>query len=171
MGMITATLMTKAVYAESTISEIEEYKGLQSAEMREILITEDERKSYMSYTAITNKSSPQYKMQLRAKTDEITGIRMIGDRYCVACGSGISDKIGTYLDVTLESGAVIDCIVGDVKADRHTRGGQCLQGLDGSTIEFIVDTKRIPEEVEQTGDLSSISGWEWKVTKITVCEM
>ena len=43
-------------------------------------------KAYMSYTAITNTSSPQYKLQQQAYTGNY-GIRMVDDRYCIAVGS------------------------------------------------------------------------------------
>ncbi len=153
------------VKAESSMPDIEMAKAYESREKRVIEITEDKRKSYMSYKAITNTSSPQYKLQERAYTDPETGIRMVGDRYCVATGSGFSHTIGTYLDVTLDSDVVFECIVGDAKDNRHTINSH-LQGLDGSTIEFIVDTDALPEEVRQSGDLSSLDEWDSKVVSI-----
>lgn len=107
--------------------------------------------SYESYTAITSTSSPQYRL-LRgsdAYTDSVTGIRMVGDRYCIAVGTYYAQTIGTKLDVVMENGNIFKCIVGDFKSDSNTDSshryhvggmwrGKYYEG-DGSVIEFIID--------------------------------
>ena len=76
-------------------------------------------KSYMPYTAITNKKSKQYKLQQLASTGAY-GIRVVDSRYLVAIGTAFNAEVGTYIDLILEDGFVIPCIVGDVKSPRHT---------------------------------------------------
>ena len=89
---------------------------------------------------------------------------MVDGRYCVAVGTYYAKNVGDYIDVYMENGNVIPCIVADFKADIHTDKsnryhtggywkGRYYEG-DGSVIEFVVDTKihkdndMIPEEFE-----------------------
>lgn len=99
-------------------------------------------KAYMGYKAVTCTSSPQYKLLNgeSAYTDSATGIRMVDDRYCIAVGSYYSTTVGQKIDLYLETGVVIPCIVGDCKANCHTNSSThqyCLS--NGSVAEFIVD--------------------------------
>lgn len=88
-------------------------------------------KTYMSYKAITSKTSRQYILQQRSQmTSDHDNYRRFGDRYVIALGSGVlgqnvsNDKhyqlIGQYVDLILENGTVIKCIVGDAKSNAHT---------------------------------------------------
>lgn len=111
-------------------------------------------RSYMRYTAVTSKTSPQYALLYgeRAYTDPETGFRMVDGRYCIAVGSAYTQKIGTKIDLVMVDGTIIRCILGDCKADRDTDAethSYCTG--DGSVAEFIVDyeyfnrnTKRNP---------------------------
>lgn len=38
----------------------------------------------------------------------------------IATGSGVSHDIGRYIDIVLENGTVIPCVIGDAKDDAHT---------------------------------------------------
>lgn len=98
-------------------------------------------KAYMSYRAVTCTSSPQYQLLNgdTAYTDTNTGIRMVGDRYCVAVGSYYSATVGQKLDLELSTGVVIPCIVGDCKADYHTNSTNQFCLHNGSVAEFIID--------------------------------
>lgn len=108
--------------------------------------------TYMRYTCVTSVTSKQYKL-LRGSdcyTDMETGIRMVGDRYCIAVGTGYASEIGTKIDVVMESGEIVKCILGDVKSDAHTDSathtyhvGGYVEDVyyegDGSVVEMIVD--------------------------------
>lgn len=98
-------------------------------------------RTYMPYTAVTNVASEQYALLNgpAAWTDVETGLRMVGDRYCIAVGSGYSQKIGTKINLVLADGSIIRCITGDAKADEHTDSSHRYQKYDGSVAEFIVD--------------------------------
>ena len=92
-------------------------------------------KSYMPYTAITSKSSPQYKLQQIAYTGTY-GIRQYDNRYCVAIGTAFNADVGTYFDLILANGTVIPCIVADIKADKHTDSNNMVTIANGR-ISFV----------------------------------
>ena len=128
----------------------------------------DKRKSYMDYTAITSKSSPQYKLQHKYAYTDDTGIRMVDGRYCIALGSYYTHRIGQYVDLVLENGEVIECIIGDQKDDRDTNSSNTI-AHDGSATEFIVETKALPRMVRRMGDIGyTYDGWLSKVIEIRI---
>lgn len=98
-------------------------------------------KTWMAYTAVTSRTSAQWKL-LRgslAYTDATTGLRMVGGRYCIAVGSFYCSTIGTKINLVMENGSVVECIMGDQKADIHTDPTNRYQAEDGSVVEMIVD--------------------------------
>ena len=122
-------------------------------------------KSYMPYKAITNETSKQYKLQQRAYTGDY-GIRMIDGRYCVVLGSYFTKEIGTYFDLILENGTVIECILGDIKSSVHTKEDN-ITSFNGCVSEFIVDTNHLAENAKTSGDISNCnSEWDSPVIKI-----
>ena len=125
-------------------------------------------KSYMSYTAITSKSSPQYKLQQSTYTG-VYGIRQYGDRYCVAIGTAFNADVGTYLDLILVNGTVIPCIVADIKADKHTDSNNMITIANGCLTEFIVDSSALNKNAKSMGDISYCNeDWNSRVEKIRV---
>lgn len=66
--------------------------------------------------------------------------RMVDGRYLIALGTYYTDTIGQYVDILLEDGTVIPCMLGDVKADTHTDENHQYQKWDKSVMEFIVDS-------------------------------
>ena len=132
-------------------------------------VSKDSRKSFMDYKAITLKSSKQYKIQKDyAKTDK-TGIRTVNGRFCIALGSYYSHEIGQYIDLILQDGTVIPCILGDAKDDKHTNKDHSI-GKDGGVAEFIVNTKKLSNIVKRSGDISYAVGnkWVWNVKEIKI---
>lgn len=130
-------------------------------------ISGDRRKSFMSYRAITSTGSKQYQLQLASYTGNY-GVRMYKGRYMIAVGSGISRTIGQFVDVVLENGTVIPCVLGDAKQDRHTNSNHTI-GLDGGAVEFIVDTGSISRAVSSSGDMSdACDTWNSNVVEIRV---
>lgn len=124
------------------------------------------RKSYMDYRTITSKSSRQYKLQQIAYTGD-DGIRMVNGRYCIALGSYYTTKIGQYVDIELENGVIIPCILADCKSDRHTDSLHQIH-KDGSVVEFVVDTKLLPRLVKLMGDVSYMNEWKSQVVNVKV---
>lgn len=109
----------------------------------------DTRMSYMDYRTITDPSSDQWRLQQKAVTDPVTGIRTVNGRYCVAVGSAISMVKGAYIDVTLQNGVRIPCVLSDCKRDGDTM--DTFVGADGGIVEFVVDTNSLPSRVQLLG--------------------
>ena len=125
-------------------------------------------KSYMPYTAITNKKSKQYKLQQIASTGAY-GIRVVDSRYLVAIGTAFNAEVGTYIDLILEDGFVIPCIVGDVKSPRHTDSSNMITMHNGCVSEFIIDSKALHKSIKKSGDVSSCNeNWNGCVRAIIV---
>lgn len=111
-------------------------------------------KSYMSYKAITTKSSPQYSLQKDQAYTGKYGIRQVDGRYCVAVGSYFTNEIGTYLDLILENGIVIPCILADQKADKDTCSKNIITMHNGCVSEFVIDSEYLDSKARQMGDIS-----------------
>lgn len=125
-------------------------------------------KTWMPYTAITNRKSPQYKLQQTAYTGKY-GMRMVGDRYCVALGSYFGCEIGDEFDLVLANGTVIPCIMSDEKADIHTDSRNIITKETDCLSEFVVDKSALDINAKRAGDMSSVcQEWDSPVTQIRV---
>lgn len=125
-------------------------------------------KSYMDYRTITNKSSEQYKLKEFAYIGNY-GIYQINNRYLIAVGTGVGAEIGTYVDLFLENGTYIPCVVGDIKDDRHTLKDNITTARNGCVSEFIVDKNILTKSVKAMGDMSYCEeGWDSPVVTIKV---
>lgn len=125
-------------------------------------------KSYMSYTTLTNKASNQYELQ-EEHGYTVSGMRMVNNRYCIAIGTAFNADIGTYVDLTLDNGEVIPCIVADIKADIHTRSDNITTTSNGCVVEFLVDTKKMDKQVKRSGDVSEYyHTWDSAASRLKV---
>ena len=125
-------------------------------------------KSYMPYTAITNKASKQFKLQQMA-SDDTYGIRTVNNRYCVAIGTAFNAQVGTYFDLILANETVISCIVSDIKADKHTDKNNMITVSNGCLTEFIVNSNILDRNAKRMGDISyCCDEWNSRVEKIRV---
>lgn len=125
-------------------------------------------KSYMPYTAITNKASKQFKLQQMA-SDGTYGIRTVNNRYCVAIGTAFNAQVGTYFDLILANETVISCIVSDIKADKHTDKNNMITVSNGCLTEFIVNSNILDRNAKRMGDISyCCKEWNSRVEKIRV---
>ena len=123
--------------------------------------------SYMDYTCITNTSSQQYKLQRRAYTGTY-GIRQVDGRYCIALGSYYTTRIGTYIDLILNNGQIIHCILADCKADQHT-DAMNQKTSDGSLVEFVVDTPALYSKAKRMGDIAYCNPkWQSRIKYIKI---
>jgi hypothetical protein len=129
-------------------------------------------KSYMSYKAITNTDSEQYKLQQICWTDE-WGLRRRVDDFIVAMGSYYG-TVGDRFKVTLTNGTEFTVRMGDVKANCHTDDKNMYRPvynengkfISANILEFIVDTDKLPKEVKTTGTVSSIYYFKGNIDKI-----
>lgn len=123
-------------------------------------------KTFAYYTAVTVKSSPQYKL-LNSKdcyTDPETGIRMVDGCYCVALGSFYGSKIGTKYRITVSSGNSFDVILCDQKANRHTDKKHQYAKRNKDILEFYVEKRNIPAQVRGSYDV--LEQFKGKITAI-----
>lgn len=128
-------------------------------------------KSYMPYTAITSRTSPQYKLQNSFAYTGNYGIRQINGRYCVAIGTAFDVKVGTYFDLILKNGTVIPCIVGDIKSASHTRADNIITANNGCMSEFVVDSHKLDPNAKRDGDISSCTReWDSEIDSIKIYE-
>jgi hypothetical protein len=128
-------------------------------------------KTWMAYTAITMKSSPQYRLQQVAYTGKY-GIRMYDGRYCIAVGTGVTSNIGTYVDLVLANGTVLQCVIGDIKANAHTNSSNLMTIHSNCCSEFIIDIKNLNSMAKRMGDMSYVCNeWKSRVVEIRVYDV
>lgn len=134
-----------------------------------------EFKAYMAYTAVTSKSSPQYKLlnSEDASTDE-NGLRMYKGRYCIAVGSGFASEIGTKIDLVLENDTVIQCVLGDQKADCDTVDNHMRCAHNGSVAEFIMDKSVFKSKKDGSGTVNWVTteagSFDGKIKKVIIVD-
>ncbi len=123
-------------------------------------------KTYEPYTTITSVNSWQYKLQQKAYTNE-DGFRMINGRYMIATGSGVSHDIGRYIDIVLENGTVIPCVIGDAKDDAHTdQEFHIMTKKSHCVSEFLIDESVMNPDLLLSGNMSNYrEEWNSKVVK------
>lgn len=126
-------------------------------------------KTWANYTAVTATGSPQYKLlhSDACYTDKETGIRMVGDCYCIALGSYYGTKIGTKYLITLSSGNSFKAILCDQKADRHTDANHQYAVNNQDIIEFYIERAYKPSRVDgDYGVLPQFGGSVVSIEKI-----
>lgn len=120
-------------------------------------------KSYMDRSAITNKTSKQYKIVDAARVDE-AGFCKLNGCYLVALGSAFGD-VGDVFNIKFSEGVTICAIKSDQKNDSHTYNNEGVQCVDGSIVEFIVEIEKLSSKCRWTGDCSN-SGFYGNVVSI-----
>lgn len=136
------------------------YVSEEKAEYKEYRFKCGKFKSFMPYTAISSKNTPQYKLQEIYAYTGTYGIRQVNGRYCVAIGTAFNAKVGTYFDIMLENGREIPCIVGDIKSNLHTGADNIYTKGNGCASEFITDFNSLNESAKRTGNISQCSA-DW----------
>lgn len=96
---------------------------------------------YMDYKKITSRVSRQWAVvnSEDAHSDPTTGLRMVGNRYCIAIGQGYGMCAGDKVDVVLSDGSYIPCILGDMKAVLDTDEFMRYHLSDHDVVEMVVD--------------------------------
>ena len=112
-------------------------------------------KSFMDYKAITDKTTPNYNFTHENANFHVgkSGLTYYQDGKntypVVAVGSGISDKIGQLIEVTLDNQGhpnTLRCVIGDQKDDGDTDPTtHTVHKNDHSVVEFLVDYDRLKE--------------------------
>lgn len=65
----------------------------------------------------------------------------------IAVGSRFGTVPGQYIDLILENGIVIPCIMGDLKADEDTDLTHTFTYHSGCCSEFIIDANTIRSDI------------------------
>jgi len=106
-------------------------------------------KSYMDRKAITSETSKQHKF-IEENMEVRNGFWFDREGYIgVALGSWFGE-IGSRWVFELSSGELIYAVKIDEKDDKHTING-CEHKLDGSVIEFVIDTESSPYWIGSNG--------------------
>ena len=129
-------------------------------------------KAYMDYRCITDTGSLQYEIQQQAYSDE-RGFRRVGDDYCVALGTGITDGCGERFLITLDSGYSFTAIVSDVKADVHTDSTNCYAPRGdngGNVVEFVIDSDLADPYMLNCGSAGCFDDLSGNITSISRIE-
>lgn len=137
-------------------------------------------KTYMGYQAVTNPRSYQYWLlnSQFAYTDPETGLRMYDDsgdgtdpRYCIAMGSFYTTTIGQKIDLQLEDGSIVHCILGDAKADVDTNEETHQFGnVNGDVAEFIIDDTVYYTKYDRSGTVNWVDGLWGSIYKVMVLD-
>ena len=138
---------------EPSVEENEQVIVQQSIGTEKDVPSDNSFKSYMDADTITSINTDQYKLKAKYVIDEQTGIWTVDERYCIAVGSYYTQSIGTYIDVVMENGNVLHCILGECKRNCDTDYTN-RQNNNGSVVEFIVNTSSIPSMVRKMGNCS-----------------
>ena len=138
---------------EPSVEENEQVIVQQSIGTEKDVPSNNSFKSYMDADTITSRNTDQYKLKAKYVIDEQTGIWTVDERYCIAVGSYYTQSIGTYIDVVMENGSTLHCILGECKRNRDTDYTN-RQNPNGSVVEFIVNTSSMPSMVRKMGNCS-----------------
>lgn len=153
---ITETTVTEPETEEAPVQGVINGEMLHDIEFTEYALPDNPYyrgfKSYEPYDLITAQSI-QLCLQYQAVTDS-NGFRLLDGRYLVAVGTFCNAPCGTYIDLILENGVLIPCIVGDIKADVHTDETNIFTVASMCASEFIVDDAISP--VAWYGDVSMV---------------
>ena len=132
-------------------------------------------KTWMSYKAVTDKNSRQYKFIhtygwideqgfMRANGERDLGIE--DDYYLIALGSYYGTTIGTKYRITLDTGRVFYGVLADCKADIHTNSTNQYIEHNKNIVEFLVDTSALNKDVKRMGSANVYMPLNGSVVKI-----
>lgn len=108
-------------------------------------------KSYMDGRSVTNTRSKQY--ALLQNCTIVDGLYTLEGRPAIAISSYYG-SVGDVLKIKLSSGMVFEAVIGDIKQAVHVDGETQAHLVDGSVIEFIVDTSTLDSELLKAGSLN-----------------
>ena len=129
-------------------------------------------KSFTDYRKITDKTSLQWQVRMASYTDSEGLRRLVSNNdLIIALGTYYTNNAGDRFKITLDTGSVLMCTIGDVKDDSNTSVSS-LHRLtkDGNLLEIHIDQNVVSREVLLHGDVSyadeSLVGNVVKIEKI-----
>ena len=162
----------KRVLEEERVQLEKDKNFLQEEVNKEIILvrpSNNDFKSYMPYTAITNESSKQWKLQQQAYTNG-EGIRCINGMPLVAIGTGWGLSVGDIALVTCDNGNNFKVIIGDIKANADTQTNNQTTSFNNCRCEFIVDVDKLNSYVKQIGNMAALEEYNGYVTNVEKLE-
>ena len=98
-------------------------------------------KTYMDYRMTTLVSSSQYQfLNYRCTVDTKTGFLYDEEGFIAVALGSYYGVVGDRFYFTLDSGVVLPLVKGEEKADVDTDSSGCYHTIDGSVIEFVIDS-------------------------------
>lgn len=146
-------------------NKINQMSKNQKKETTIVQTTKKDFKSYMPYTAITNRASKQYKLQQKASTDS-DGIRCLNSKPMVAVGTGWGLKVGDTALIVCENGNKFEVVIGDIKSNAHTGADNKTTASNGCRCEFIVDMKSLNTTVKSRGNVAALKKYSGYITNV-----
>ena len=131
-------------------------------------------KTYMDYRTITSQSSDQYKYIDRWGWSDYDGfmrcdgehdLGIESDYYLIAMGSYYGSEIGSKYRITTDTGNVFYGCLADQKDDSDTNSTHQWSYND-DVIEFIVDTRKLPNVIKLYGNCNVYMPLNGKIAKI-----
>lgn len=105
----------------------------------------------------------------RMASPDQDGFMKLDNRYLIAVGSRFDTVPGQYMDLVLENGVVIPCIMGDLKADQDTDSTNTFTYHSRCCSEFIIDEDSIRTDIYERGNASlKTSRWDSPVMSVIV---
>lgn len=95
-------------------------------------------------------------------------IRMVDGRMLIALGTHYTSTIGQYVDIELEDGTILACMLGDVKSDTHTDDTHRYQRWDKSVVEFIVDSPIVEPGADKYNYFREVTGIQSNFSTVSV---
>ncbi len=97
------------------------------------------------------------------------GFMKLDNRYLIAVGSRFDTEPGQYIDLVLQNGIVIKCIMGDAKADVDTDATNTFTYRSRCCSEFIIDEDSIRTDISKRGNASLKNvTWNSPVVRVVV---
>ena len=143
----------------------EENAKLQAKTQFTSQVNKKDFKSYMPYTAITNRSSIQWQLQQLATTDE-NGLRCMDGKPMVAVGTGWGLSVGDSAIVTCDNGNSFEVVIGDIKSNAHTNSENKTTLSNNCRCEFIVDSKQLNPTIKTMGNVSVLKQYNGYVINV-----
>ena len=151
---VTAPLPQDTVKTQPTIADGSEVTKEQSFDGT--INARGDWKPFMDFRTVTDTSSKQYEFISNPETFvNENGLLMRGKCYLVAMGSAWGE-VGTQWMIHLTTGQTLRVVKADEIQDQHTIAGAGYTGINGNTIEFIVDTQTLHADALYSGNCDAI---------------
>lgn len=143
-------------YTEVKVPQIPQYLGAKTVESR---------------TSVGDRWGQGQMKNHPNRTFDDKGFCMWDGRYGVAVGTAVCGTVGTFIDVVLENGTIIPCIMFDQKSDQHTDDTYHMFTVVNNAYccsEFTIERAMYYEQGGTGNASSSHPGWNSKVVAFRV---